>query len=89
MMSQIATAHERRTRMLKDQNSGTLLEFGLVKPHRPFRTAKGASIQAKRNERGMPVAGFPPFTRGEMSARTKGARRHARFPSPLDGRGLG
>ena len=42
MMSQIATAHERRTRMLKDQNSGTLLEFGLVKPHRPFRTAKGA-----------------------------------------------
>ena len=42
MMSQIANAHERRTRMLKDQNSGTLLEFGLVKPHRPFRTAKGA-----------------------------------------------
>ena len=42
MMSQIATAHERRTRMLKDQNSGTLLEFGLVKPHSPFRTAKGA-----------------------------------------------
>ena len=31
MMSQIDTAHERRTRMLKDQNGGALLEFGLVK----------------------------------------------------------
>ena len=31
MMSQITAAHERRTRMLKDQNGGALLEFGLVK----------------------------------------------------------
>ena len=31
MMSQIHTAHERRTRMLKDHNGGTLLEFHLIK----------------------------------------------------------
>ena len=30
MMSRIDTAHERRTRMLKDQDGNTLLEFGLV-----------------------------------------------------------
>lgn len=34
MMSQIDTAHERRTRMLKDQDGNTLLEFGLVKPRK-------------------------------------------------------
>ncbi len=42
MMHRIAKAHERRTRMLKDQNGAPLLEFGLIKPHRPFRRAKGA-----------------------------------------------
>lgn len=31
MMSRIDAAHERRTRMLKDQNGGAILEFGLVK----------------------------------------------------------
>ncbi len=34
MMSRIDAAHERRTRMLKDQNGGALLEFGLVKPRK-------------------------------------------------------
>ncbi len=41
MMSRMDTAHERRTRMLKDQDGNTLLEFGLVKTNRPFRKAKG------------------------------------------------
>ena len=40
MMSRIDTAHERRTRMLKDQDGNTLLEFGLVKTNRPFRPKK-------------------------------------------------
>ncbi len=34
MLNQINTAHERRTRMLKDQNGGALLEFKLVKPNK-------------------------------------------------------
>ncbi len=42
MMSQIQTAHERRTRMLKDQDDTPLLEFGLVKPNRPFPKPKEA-----------------------------------------------
>ncbi len=46
MMARIANADERRARLLKDQNGGALLEFGLVKPHRPFRNAKGARTNA-------------------------------------------
>ena len=42
MMSQIQTAHERRTRMLKDQDGNTLLEFGIVNPNRPFPKPKEA-----------------------------------------------
>ena len=34
MMSQMDAAHDRRVRMLKDQDGGALLEFGLVKPRR-------------------------------------------------------
>ena len=47
MMSRIDTAHERRTRMLKDQNGGALLEFGLVKTNRPFRPKKRHNKKAR------------------------------------------
>lgn len=45
MMAKINAATERRTRMLKDQDGNTLLEFGLIKPkHAPF-------VKRKRRER--------------------------------------
>ena len=48
MMSRIDTAHERRTRKLKDQNGGALLEIGLVKTNRPFRKTKGTRTSEAR-----------------------------------------